>query len=177
MVVIKRKNYEVSPSDSFFFDTNIWFFIYGPMAGTQSIKQKAYSSLLSEILSRSATIFISSLVVSEFINRVLRLNFETWKKANGFVDIDFKKVFRGTAEYNSALVDAKDSISEILKIAVHCPDDFNSVNIDALVGRIDNSIDFNDVYYIHLCEKMSAKLVSDDSDFWGVNSKVQLITA
>lgn len=65
MVVAKISQHEVSPNSAYFFDTNIWLFIFGPVASTNKRKQSIYSQLLKNILSRNAVVFVSSLVLSE----------------------------------------------------------------------------------------------------------------
>ena len=50
MATCKIANYTVGPSEEFFFDTNVWMFLFAPLAGAKQSKQKAYSKLLGQAL-------------------------------------------------------------------------------------------------------------------------------
>ena len=76
------RKYKVTSSDCFFFDNNIWMFLFAPIADYNISKQRAYSKFLREIQSAGATIFISSLILSEYINRCLRISYGQWKERN-----------------------------------------------------------------------------------------------
>ena len=83
------KNYKVKSSDCFFFDNNIWMFLFAPIADYNIRKQRAYSRFLREIQSAGATIFISSLILSEYINRCLRISYGQWKDRNQSANTDY----------------------------------------------------------------------------------------
>lgn len=80
MKASKIKDVQVGAMDSYFFDTNVWMFLFAPLAGSKASKQRTYSKLLGEIMSRKATVWINSLVVAEYVNAVLRLEFKQWKR-------------------------------------------------------------------------------------------------
>lgn len=178
MDIVKIANHKVSPLNSYFFDTNVWLFIYGPVAGTNVRKQDAYSALLRDIIDLKATIYISSLVLAEYINAVLRIGFLNWKQKTRNTTADYKRDYRPTEDYNNTLKDAISQIEDILKITQKKPDDFNSINISDVLGRMSNKADFNDVYIAKACEcRSSVKLVSDDTDLQSLGINVMLITA
>lgn len=178
MNIVKIANHKVSPLNSYFFDTNVWLFINGPVAGTNQKKQDAYSALLREIIDLKATIFISSLVLAEYINAVLRIGFLNWKQQTKNPSADYKRDYRPTDDYYNTLKDAISQIEDILKIAQKKPDDFNSINISDVLDRMSNKADFNDVYIAKVCEcRSSVKLVSDDADLQSLNMNIMLITA
>lgn len=177
MVVTRVDKHTVSPNNSYFFDTNVWIFIYGPIAGTDKKKQSVYSSLLKDIQSRNAAIFVSSLVLSEYINAVLRMGFAQWKRVTGNRNADFKRDYRSTEDYKVTLEDAVLQVEEILKVCIKRPDDFHIININSVLASMNQDADYNDAYYIKDCEKQNMKFVSDDSDIQKVNGAITLITA
>ena len=177
MVITKIDKHVVSSNNAYFFDTNVWMFIFAPIAGTKKKKQSVYSSLLKDIQSRNATIFISSLVLSEYINAVLRMGFKQWKRVTGNVNADFKRDYRNTNDYQTILEDAVLQVKEILKVCVKRPDDFQIIDIDCILASMNQDADYNDIYYIKDCEKHKMKFVSDDSDIQNVNSPISFITA
>jgi len=171
------QNHNVSQMNSYLFDTNVWLFIFGPVAGAELNKQRAYSNLLRDITDRGAGLFITSLVLSEYINRVLRINFNQWKRANQLHNADYKRDYRHTAHFSQGLEDAKSQAIDILN---HCtakyPDNFNNIDIEAIVNSMSPSFDYNDLYLVRCCERSNLILVSDDSDIPFIPSSIKLIT-
>ena len=178
MRTIKIDDYTVGPNDSFVFDTNVWLFLFGPMAHANSRKQRVYSSILSQILSRGAGLYITSLIVAEYINRVLHIGFEQWKMEDreNRLNAKFKESYRNTEHYTDTLESAKDQINEILKCAKKQPDNFHILDIASLLGSLNNQCDYNDAYIVQCCEKNGFKLVSDDQAMQSINSSATLLT-
>ena len=177
MEVIKIKDHSVSPSYSYLFDTNVWMYINGPMAGSNTRKQSVYSGLLREIMTRKATVFVSSLILAEYINAVLRLGFKQWKRKTGNVNADFKHDYRPTDDYASVLQDAICQVQTILKVAEKRPDDFHRITIDEVLSKMDQYADHNDVYLAKVCEEtVGMKIVSDDKDLQNMKMRITLIT-
>ena len=177
MVVTKLSQHQVAPHNGYFFDTNVWMFIYGPIAGTNSKKQSIYSKLLRDIISHKASIHISSLVLSEYINAVLHIGFNQWKRATCSVNANFKRDYRVTQDYNDKLADAILQVRAILGVCEKRPDDFHIVDINRILALMSKGADYNDAYYLHDCEEIGLILVSDDSDIQKMQSKITLITA
>ncbi len=177
MEVNKIKDHLVNSTYSYLFDTNVWLYIYGPVAGSRPDKQKIYSNLLNDILSRKATIYITSLNISEYINVVLNIGFRQWKRSNDYANADFKRDYRSTDDYKAQLEDAIFQVQEILKVAEKRPDDFNAINIDDVLQQMSKNADYNDSYMLKSCEYGGMKLVSDDGDFKAIDSRVILLTA
>lgn len=177
MATCKISKYTVGPTEDFFFDTNIWMFIFAPIAGSQPNKQKIYSAFFREIISRGATIWINSQVVAEYINRCLHMEFDQWKERTGNLGAKFKKDFRSTPEYKIALNDAKSNISVILQKSERHPDDFNSIKIDSIIASMGSSCDYGDAIIVDLCKRKNFKLVTDDSDITNTTHSFTVVTA
>lgn len=157
--------YNPSSQDNFFFDTNIWIFLFCSIGNHKPSKQKVYSGFFSRLRERNASIFINSLVLSEFCNVWLRIEFDTWKKQTINVGkTNFKKDFVGTPKYNQTIEDIKYAIQQILAVTLKCSDEFNSINFVNVINQFGKA-DFNDAYYAVLAEKKSWKIVTDDGDF------------
>lgn len=176
MKIIKVNQHNPNQSFGYLFDTNVWLYIYGPVAGSNTNKQRIYSKLLNSILERKAVIFITSLVLSEYINRVLRIGFQQWKN-NGNYNADYKRDYRGTDDYKENLADAIAQVEEILKITQRRPDDFNAMDINAILAEMSQSSDYNDSYIVKCCENANIKFVSDDRDIININSTITVIRA
>ena len=181
MEKIDAVRYDVSPTDCLFFDTNVWLIVNGPMADSHKRYQSVYGRILREAISRKACIYISSSVISEYVNVVLNIGFKSWLEENHFApgEKEFKRDYRPTKDYLEQLQDAKQQINEILsyKCIQRLPDNFHLAPVTSLIGSMTNSCDYNDAYYLHLCNKSVAKMVSNDADFISQHSTVKLLTA
>lgn len=177
MIAGKIQNTNVSPTDSFFFDTNVWMFIFAPLANARKSKQKDYSAFLKKIMSRGATIWINSLVVAEYVNAVLRLEFKQWKRQKQYNNADFKHDFRPTSEYKSALEAVKLQVADIMSVATKRPDDFHKADIEQILSSMESMLDYGDSVLVDSCVKNKMILVTDDSDITGLNLSIPVLTA
>lgn len=179
MATCKITDHTVSPTSSYIFDTNVWIFLFAPLAGAKRYKQKVYSQLLADILSRKATIWITSIIISEYVNAVLRLAFKQWMHNKELRNADFKHDFRPTADYKMALSDVKVQVSEILNICACRPDDFNSIDVSTIISSMStNSYDFGDAMIVDVCKRnKEIRLVTDDSDITEAELPFTVITA
>ena len=174
--VRKIDEYVVKAGGSYFFDNNVWMFLFAPIANAHKGKQRKYASLFRSIQNMGGTIFVSSLVLSEYVNRCLRLAFNQWKEDKHAYGADYKKDFRRTEDYKLALEDVKGQVIAILKCSERKPDDFNAINVDRLLESMYEG-DYNDAYYARLCEMSGLKLVTDDHDMFGLMDDIEVITA
>lgn len=174
--IIDITNYTPKSSDLFFFDNNIWMYLFCPLADFQKNRQKQYSSFLQSINSSRSTIFINSLILSEFSNRYLRMDFEQWRKKEGKLEAEFKKDYIGTNRYKDTVLEINRNIRSILKICVRSSDNFNAIDLDAVLQHL-SCIDFNDSYYLEYAKLSKLKIVTDDNDFCKyTNHSVEIVT-
>lgn len=178
MVIVNAAEHAVSPANSYLFDTNVWLYIFGPVAGSSNRKQSRYAKLLRDIIDRKASVFVSSLVLAEYINAVLRMGFRKWKRTTDNVNADFKTDYRVTEDYEAVLRDAIFQVEEILKVAQKKPDDFHRIEITDALARMGREADYNDMYLVKTCEECNGlKFVSDDTDIKSIQANITLITA
>lgn len=177
MEICKISKYTVGSNEEFFFDTNVWIFIFAPLAEAKKDKQRIYSGLLKDIISRGDTIWINSQVVAEYINKCLRMEFDQWKIRKQQPFADYKRDFRPTADYQSALNSAKSLISVILQKCTRHPDDFHTIDINAIISSMGATCDYGDAIMIELCQRKKFKLVSDDADMTKKELPITVITA
>lgn len=153
-------------------------FLFSPISGANAFQQRVYSNLLKSIQSSRATVYINSLVVSEYMNRSLRLNYNVWKGqelAAGNRFVEYKKDFRATEDFENAHQAASAEMSDILSIAHRRPDDFNALNMDAIIRA--KGMDFNDAYYAQFCKLNRLILVTDDKDLQECPLDITILTA
>jgi len=177
--IIHIDNYRPSPTESYFFDNNVWMFIHYPIGNYAKDKQKKYSRLLQDILNLKCNIFINALLVSEFINACLRSDFRNWcdLPQNKGKHFRYKEDFVGSKDYQIAVQDVLSSIAQIRKVTIPGTDDFHYLNLDAILAGM-TAMDFNDNYYLALAERKKWTLISDDSDLLGKTPfKVRIVSA
>lgn len=170
-IVLTISNYSPKSSDSFFFDNNIWMYLFCPLGNyNKDVKQRKYSSFLSNLLSRRLHIYTSSLILSEFANRYLRLHFDLLRSnpKTSAQFSNFKKDYMGSKEFQSTIKDINIHIKKIANICQKSSDEFNSIQIEEVLDTMTNT-GFNDSYYFHLAVKKNWIIVSDDSDFANKN--------
>lgn len=178
MGLINSRDYTVKSVDSFFLDTNIWLLLFGDIADYRKKEQSEYSKVLQSILSRDCIVFLTSSVISEFSNVLLRRSYNDWQSEVENVGKEFKKDFVGSESYLERVELISGLINKI--IALPCvqrmPDDFNAVQLDRILERF-KIIDFNDAYIAEICQSKSLKLVTNDRDFFHFKDEIDVISA
>lgn len=170
--------YRISSADCFFLDNNVWMFLFCPIGNYKVHKQKAYSRFVADIIAHRATIYINSMVLSEFANTYLRLDFQLWKKQSVNIRADYKKDYLKSNQFLYTVQSVQSSMRNILKLAVRMPDNFNAVNLDNIFNYF-LKIDFNDSYFIEYCRSCGKSMVfvSDDKDFSKIDcGSVKILT-
>lgn len=171
---IDISTYTPKSTDTFFFDNNVWMYLYCPLGNHNPRYQTIYSDLFGKIMSVGAKIYVSSLVLSEFYNSYSRLDFNIWR--NGETK-DFKRDYRPTQRFKDISQTIILSIeSRILGIADRIDDEFSTMNIEDISAKCEE-LDFNDSYYVELVKKYDCKLVTNDRDFLNVSDSIDIITA
>ncbi len=165
MAIINVSDYTVKPTETFFFDTNVWIYLYAPVSEFDKEKQYEYSSLLEEIISRNAQIVINNLVIAEISNVLVRNRYKKYLEKNT-TTINYKAFWR-TSECKDVIEEIKIIIKSILETPniQQIPDSFNSINLETSLYTYYGTLDYNDAFIIHLCKTQNYMLVSTDKDF------------
>lgn len=172
--VTNSRNFNPNPDDSYFFDNNIWMYLFCPLGNYNQHCQNSSSQILNSIIQSGAKIYTNALILSEFANSYLRMEYNIWKSNITNGNIDFKRDFKNTPNYSAAQTLIEDSINRILKLSQYSNDKIDILNNSTFFSNF-QVIDFNDSYIISLCEAENFKLVSNDRDFVGLNSQIDLI--
>ena len=174
--IVDITKYSPKSSDVFFFDNNVWMYLFCPLANFNKIRQKHYSAFLQSIATSHSTIFICSLILSEFTNRYLRMDFEQWKDEHQNYSAVFKNDYVGTQRYKDTVIEIKRNINQIMKLCEKSSDNFNALDLNNILKHL-SYIDFNDSYYLELANIGKWKIVTDDTDYVSYNSHhVEIIT-
>lgn len=177
MEIINPQDYKIGFTDQFFFDTNIWLILFATIADVSKKDQAIYSVFLENLIRKDSPIYITSSIISEFSNVLLRRDFNQWKSNSGLFNPKFKDDFVPTINYKNSVENIKSSLRKVLSLPniMKVSDDFNSINLDKVLDDF-LLIDYNDSFIAQLCLIRNYKLVTNDGDFKKINSSISVIT-
>ena len=157
----------VNNGDKIFIDANVLIFILYP--ANNPYKYSRYISIITILQQQQCQMYINSLVVSEFINRLLRDDFYKLKDQNPNIE-KFKQDYRNTQNYNDTLQFAITELDKFCKIynIKHINDNFDKINIVSLYAN-GYSFDFNDLIIADNVRSNGFRLLTDDRDFQSLN--------
>lgn len=169
------RNYKPSNENKFFFDANIWLFIYGPVGNHNNCQVNNYSKLFYKLQSQRCDIYTNSVVISEYTNRFARMEFIHHQEDLGLENYEFKK-FRDSEDFQDIALEIAANIRKIVRFSKICN---HEIDDNALFEVADNfesgKHDFNDLIITEICRDKNLILVTDDGDF--KSSNIELVTA
>lgn len=158
------KNLDTLTNRAFFFDTNVLIYLYYPTTGWEVAQ---YSKLFSDMLKKKVRMFVDPNVISEFINRVIRIEYKNSRSV-----LDFKK-YRNSPDGQKVVIQAYDLVKLIVKQFDMDGQIISKEELKALLTV--DSLDFNDKLIENICLNKKYILVTNDLDFQ--KSNVDILTA
>lgn len=172
---IALSDFSPKKEDIITFDSNILIKLLYP-AMCENISVVAYENLYAKILQTKSSLIISSIQISEFVNRCIRFQFTLFKEAQKKPSMDFKKDYRETEDYKNSMEAILDIIkTDIIPNYSFVDDGFSSMSTDQIF-RYGFSYDFNDSVLLEIAQLHKAILITDDADFGNYNSDVKIVT-
>ena len=162
-------------NDIFLLDTNVLIKIFYPALGATN--SAPYIKMYQTIIETRATLLVSSIQISEFVNRCIRFQFDIYKETHHEIE-NFKNDYRNTDDYKNCMNAILEIIeNDILPCFKRINDDFDSMNTDNLL-LYSFSYDFNDAFIAELSRSKNAYLVTDDKDYANyLDKKLKVITS
>lgn len=155
-------NYNFVKDETLLIDTNIWLYLFPAPSDSRRSITRQYSSAFKAILDTKVTIVINSLILSEYLNRYCRIEWEALHKTT----YPKFKDFRQSADYKPVGQQAASFAKSILKFCSKKDDDFTDANIIQILSDFESGIvDFNDGLITDSCLRYSWKLITHDGDF------------
>jgi len=174
--IMDVESYVPRDGDRYLFDANIWMYLCCPIGNYRKNTIRKYDGFLKKALNSKTPIYISSLVISEIVNRWLKMDFNILRD-KGVVGKDYKRDYRGSERYHSAVKDIKAVFNtQLLKISTPLDDRATEISIPDVLNGLDKS-DFNDSYYHHLARLDNLLIVTNDADFAELDTGVSILTA
>lgn len=163
------ESYNFPAVKGFFFDTNIWLYIYGP-TGWPDERSDSYSRALKEIRNSKGTIYINCMIISEFINAFSRIEFKQQSEFTRF------KEFRNSLRYRAIAQDIAHNVKIILKNTLVCDPELQAINLPEVMDLFEQGkYDFNDLLFAQICRSKGLVFVTHDKDFSELG--VEILTA
>ena len=160
-----------------FFDANIWMYIFCEIGNTKEFLTRKYSSSLRYFHKNNTSIFIDYAVISEFVNRYLRIAYSNYVKSNNLdkKDYDYKKDYRLTDDFKEAWKNVCNIVNKrILTIASPVNFEYDKNTLTSLLNSDRFDLDFNDNHIMNLCRTKDMYLFTHDGDF--KNSGINIIS-
>ncbi len=157
--------YSIKSDDKVFIDTNILIFLFSPdFVSSKEYQVDKYSKIYELLLHNNCKLYINSHVISEFINKCLRIDFDRHIQDEHKTKT-FKDDYRGTQRYKDTLKTLLKELKKFLALNVTQLDDKFS-DFDILEEYKKNSTsDFNDLIIAKNVIDNDLHLLSDDGDF------------
>ncbi|WP_018989136.1 hypothetical protein [Aromatoleum toluclasticum] len=165
-------SYGFQADEPILIDANVWLYLQPPAAQPAPSWAATYSGVFSRLLQAKARPIVDALILSEYLNRYIRIEYDAcWR-----THYPKFKDFRLSADAAGILQSAVAEMKQILKTSTAC--DTPLIRIDlptVLVAVQSGTADFNDALMIENCRLNGWKLLTHDSDM--TMGGIDLLTA
>lgn len=160
--VIHAAPYVFHADELILVDANIWLYLQPPVAQPVPPWAKGYSGVFANLLKADAVPVVDTLILSEYLNRYIRIEYDACWKAT----YPKFKNFRSSAPGLIVSADAVSEAKHILSLAGKLQDTMvNGVSLSDIFAEFkQGSIDFNDGILIENCRLRQWKFLTHDAD-------------
>lgn len=146
-----------------FIDANVLIYIFWP-SGAQ-YWENLYSSLFAKLVRQGNELLVDFIVISEIVNRAIRLEYEKYLIANTLSRTAFKfKDYRNSADGQAALLDIYLMVeTDILSRFSIVGKSFSKQEISSFLSL--DSLDFGDKGILLTCQENTCILLTNDVDY------------
>jgi len=166
-IIMKNKAYDLSSytfssDEQILVDTNVWLYLFPAPCDIQHKFVQQYSSAFAKLVSAKALPVLDPMVLSEYLNRYIRIE---WRGNYKSLYPEYKD-FRNSRCFQAAALDAEAFAKKILSFCqVHSISASELNLVQALREFSVGDIDFNDAILIDICKKENLRLMTNDGDF------------
>lgn len=157
-----------------FFDANILIYLFWATGKEQRNLENKYATIYSEILKKGLSTYVNFIVLSEVVNRTLRISWEEYLdiKSLSKSELTFKK-FRNSEKG----IKAQEEIATIIKEIIFSnfeviEDSFSKSDIADFLNI--ETLDFSDKAILKTCSQHDYILLTHDRDF--SDSEIDILT-
>lgn len=166
-IIMKNKAYDLSSysfssDEQVLVDTNVWLYLFPAPGNPPHNFTQQYSTAFANLVSAQAQPVLDPMVLSEYLNRYIRIEWE----GNYRSQYPKFKDFRNSADFSTVASSAETFAKKILSFCqIHSIPaselDLNQALADFSAG----GVDFNDALLVDICKKRNIKLMTNDGDF------------
>lgn len=172
---ISLDSFHPKSTDKILLDTNILIDLFYPL-DFESTSNK-YESLFNSLITQKSCLIVSSIQISEFINRCIRIQYKLYQTAMNNLSLEFKKGYRSTEDYREKMHAILDIIkTDIMTHFKFIDDGFSQMN-SKNIFLYGFSYDFNDSLLVEIVRTQNAILVTNDADFANYKADFQIVTS
>lgn len=164
-------SYTFSAGEKIFLDTNIWLYLFPAPADTSNKFSSQYSAVFSKLISANAQPILSPMVLSEYLNRYIRIEWQ-----GGYINQYPKfKDFRKSPDFTQVAASVNVFAQKILQHYQVHELAANALNLQQALNELaTGKVDFNDAVFVDICKQSNFKLMTNDSDFQ--NGGIEILT-
>lgn len=153
--------YTFTEGERILVDANVWLYLCPPAGQLARRWAVGYSNAFAKLLRAKSVPLVDALVLSEFLNRYVRIEYEaSWKSA-----YPSYKDFRQSSDSAQILHSVAAEIGLILRAATPCDTLFAGADLVSVLTAVESGvIDFNDGLLVENCRINGWKLLTNDSD-------------
>lgn len=142
-------------------DANVWLYLQPPACKPAPYYAGRYSVAMKNLITAKAQAVIDSLVLSEYINRYMRIEYEASYRAVYPKYKDFRTSPDFTPVAKNAIAEAK----QILSMVASEDTVLSKVNVTDILNETEaGTLDFNDGVMVEMCRLSGWKLMTNDAD-------------
>jgi len=155
-------SYSFSSNEQVLVDTNVWLYLFPAPGNPRHNFAKQYSVAFANLVSAQAQPVLDPMVLSEYLNRYVRIEWEGNFKTTY---LKFKD-FRNSHDFSSVASSAETFAKGILSFCQIHSVPANELDLNlALADFSSGNVDFNDALLVDICKKKNIKLMTNDGDF------------
>lgn len=155
-------HYSFNSEEKILMDANIWLYLF-PAPNNPSYRYaNQYSNAFKNLISAKAQPILDPIILSEYLNRYTRIEWEVSYKNQYPKYKDFRNSPDFSVVASAAVIFAKKILNFCMVHSIPANElDLSQTLTDFLTGNID----FNDAILVDICKKRNLKLMTNDSDF------------
>lgn len=155
-------SYSFSLDEQILVDTNVWLYLFPAPTDPSNRFATQYSTAFSNLVSAQAQLVLDPMVLSEYLNRYIRIEWEGNYKSR----YPKFKDFRNSSEFTAIASAAETFAKKILSFCQIHSIPANELDLNqALSAFSTGGEDFNDALLVDICKKRNLKLMTNDGDF------------
>ena len=156
-----------------FLDANILIYLFWPTGSSWAVS--TYSKYFSNLIKQKTSLYVDFNVISEFINRAIRLEYDKYILTNKLDKRLFPyKHYRDTQEGLDAMTDIYTAVeASILSKTQVCG---KVLGQDEILGLLTcDGLDFMDKAVLSICQERNFVILTNDADYTSCN--IDILTA